>query len=111
MIDAGSTIAHESMHRGLTMIHDVPSLRKLVHPDLNGVWKGGWGRIDFEKYPEIKGAQVNPEHCMIYCTLSPIGSQMFKRVALPLLFTPRGMKFLPAKITKADKLPKMLMQI
>lgn len=97
MIDAGTTIAHESMHRGLTMVYDVPFLRKLVHPDLNSVWNGGWGRIDSEKYPEIKGAQVTPEHCMIYSTISPMSSPMWQKVALPLLFTPRGIKFFTGK--------------
>lgn len=64
-------LPHELAHRGFNIIARIPRLRQLVHPDLDRVWKGGWGRFGpDDRFPNVNNLQVTPEHAMLFSTQS-----------------------------------------
>lgn len=82
--DANATV-HEIMHRGIAMLYRLTNsydeLRTMLPNDLFTQWAGGWGEIDYTRYPMVDvtdstGAvtnsqmQINPEHAMIYSMTS-----------------------------------------
>lgn len=80
-IGEANTLVHEIMHRGFAILHrmlsDHNELRTMLPSDLFNQWRGGWGRINYRRFPRIdvydqqgqplaEQRQTNPEHAMIY---------------------------------------------
>lgn len=84
------TVLHEVLHRAFAILHQLVSrsdqftkgseLRAALPQDLLGKWSGGWGSINYQRYPITPTStgdlgyrgqpiQKNPEHGMIYAHL------------------------------------------
>jgi len=59
-----STIVHEMMHRGFSVIRNTPELVKVMPKDIQGYWLNDWGDLAGDNY--LGNLQASAEHAMIY---------------------------------------------
>lgn len=94
--EQNDTVLHELLHRAFSVLHLIVNrndsftegqvLKNMLPVDLLGKWRGGWGEINFRRYPieptstgqlgfEGRPIQKNPEHAMLYSQLGSSGYQ------------------------------------